>query len=182
MHPRLAPRYRDLERRSDALLESISSLTPEQRSFRPGPDAWSAVQVADHLARTERSVLDGLQRGLPEHLRRRKLRHVLAYPMVLAVMRVPVKVKAPLREIVPREVRPFDVVREEWAAARRGLRKHLEGLADDEVSAPLIRHPVAGPAGADKLLTFLAAHVRHHEFQLGRLVRHRGFPARHEPG
>lgn len=177
MHTTLQPKYDALERRTAAFLARVAALTPAQRSFRPAPGAWSAVQVADHLARTERSVLQALEKGIPEHRRKRTLRHALAYPMVMAAMRLPIKVKAPLPEIVPEEERPLEVVESDWRAARQAIRAHLEGIGDGEVGDALILHPVAGPAGADKLLAFLDAHLRHHEFQLGRLLRHRDFPA-----
>lgn len=177
MHAKLQPKYDALERRTAAVLARITALTPAQRSFRPAPGAWSAVLVADHLARTERSVLGALEKGIPEHRRRRKLRHLLAYPVVMAAMKLPVKVKAPLREVVPEEERPLEVVESDWRAARQAIRAYLEGIGDGEIGDALVVHPVAGPAGADKLLAFLDAHLRHHEYQLDRLLRHRDFPA-----
>lgn len=177
MHPSLQASYDALERRTDSLLSRISALKPAQRAFHPQPGAWSAVQVADHLARTEQTVVQGMKRGVPAHKRQRKLRHVLAYPLVMTAMRVPIRVKAPLPELVPREERPLEAVEADWRAARSSLRQHLEGIGEDDLDEPLILHPVAGPAGPGKLLAFLAAHIRHHEFQVGRLVKHRNFPA-----
>lgn len=176
MRPRLASRFDVLERRTRNLLSQLAALEPEQLAFRPRPDAWSLLGVADHLARSEREVVRSLEKGLPEGLSRRRLRHRLAYRAVMGVMASPLKVKAPIPTIVPQGDRPLEEIEAEWGEARRRLGEGLEAIPEAELDRPVMAHPVAGPLPPAQTLDFLDAHLRHHLRQVDRLRAHPDFP------
>jgi hypothetical protein len=73
MHPHVADAFRLLDDSRAALLAAIDALPPPQRTERPGPGRWSAVDVLEHLSLVESrfcSLLaaridEALQSGLP---------------------------------------------------------------------------------------------------------------------
>lgn len=176
MHADLLAPYDALERRTRNLLSQLAALDEEQRRFQPAPDAWCLLQVAEHLAITEETVLKGLQLGLPEG-RRRRLRDRLAHPLVKTLLRLPMRVKAPLPVLVPQEVHSLDDVRQRWSAARTALGEHLDGVSEQALAEPALLHPVAGPLDLRQTVHFLNTHFDHHLFQVDRIRKHRGFPA-----
>lgn len=56
LHPRLQPLVDEAEAARAALLAAVSEVSPALRAQRPRPDAWSVVEVLDHLARVEAGV------------------------------------------------------------------------------------------------------------------------------
>lgn len=175
MHPDLRPAYDALEQQKNDLLAEIATLTPAQRSFRPDPGSWSILQVADHLARSEKEVLAILRKGLPENRKHRTLKDRIAYFAVLGLMASPIRVKAPIKAILPPDDLELEGVTADWDAIRDELAEELAKI--DDLTSPIIAHPIAGPAAPRQTLKFLGAHIGHHERQVRRIRGHRGFPA-----
>lgn len=175
LHPQLLAPFDALERQKSNLLSQLAALDPAQQTFQPDATSWSVAQVVDHLARSEEEVVKILRKGLPESRHKRSLKDRLAYHLVLGFMASPLRVKAPLRSIVPPPEATAEVAARHWDAARAELLAELEKI--DDVETPVIAHPVAGPADARQTIRFLAAHVGHHLRQVQRIRRHRDFPA-----
>ena len=51
----------DIDAAQDKLLGLISGMTDEQWSFKPGPNRWSVAECVEHISRTERAILGGIQ-------------------------------------------------------------------------------------------------------------------------
>jgi preprotein translocase subunit SecF len=177
MHPSLQTSYDALERRKRDLLSPLSALSAEQLAFRPAADAWSLVEVADHLLRTEAAVLLGLEKGLPAHKRRPTLRQRLLRPLIGVALRLPLRIKVPTPVVAPRSDRTLDEVEAEWAQVRAALLAKLASLDPARLGAPVILHPIGGPMDVVRTLGFLGAHIDHHVHQVRRLRSHPGFPA-----
>jgi hypothetical protein len=177
MHPSLLGPYDAIERRKRDLLAQLSALSSAQLAFRPQPDAWSLAEVADHLVRLEAVVLAGVEKGLPEHKRRPRLRQRLMRPLVGLVLRSPLRVKVPTPVVVPRRDRTLDEVTQEWDEVRAALSGRLAGLDPARLGEPVMLHPIGGPADASAALRFIASHFDHHLHQVRRLRSHPGFPA-----
>jgi uncharacterized damage-inducible protein DinB len=56
----LAELVRAIDEAQDFLLGRISGLTDEQWTFKESPSRWSVAECVEHIARTERAVLDGI--------------------------------------------------------------------------------------------------------------------------
>jgi len=175
MHADLLAPYDALARRTRNLLSQLAALSEEQRRYQPAPDAWCLLQVAEHLAIIEETVTRGLERGLPAG-RRRGLRDRLAHPLMLTVLRLPVRVKAPMPVLVPQGVHSLEQVRQRWSTVRAALAAFLADVAADALDEPVIVHPFAGPLGIRQTVSFLGSHFDHHLFQVDRIRDHRGFP------
>ena len=181
MHPSLLASYDALERHTRNLLSQLGALSAEQLAFRPAPDSWCLLEVADHLVRTEAAVVLGLEKGLPAHKRRPTWRQRLARPLVVPALRWPIRIKVPTALVQPRAGRTLDEVKTEWRQVRAALAGELAALDAGRLREPVILHPIGGPVDAAQTLAFLGAHVDHHGHQVRRIRACPGFPAR-RPG
>ena len=57
-------RFREIEGKKSDLLDRLSRWTDDQLYFSPAAAQWSAVQVVDHLVRTESEIQKVVLRGL----------------------------------------------------------------------------------------------------------------------
>ncbi len=168
-----------LARERRAVLAALDAMTPAQRAFQPGPDAWSPGGIVEHLVRVERAMLAGMERELAAGDGRKELgppsqAKILA---TFAAMRLPARYKVPgaAAGFVSPMGEAYEVLRAEWLALEerwvaldRTLPPALEAVA-------LVRHPVAGPLKAADAAQFCALHAAHHRSQLDRTVRAAGF-------
>ena len=89
--------------------------------------------------------------------------------MVIKVFEKDIPVEVPLPELEPTGGVSLDDLIIRWEAARTGLRQALEQIPPETLTAPIGRHPVAGPMDARETLEFLAAHLDHHLRQIRRI-------------
>lgn len=171
MHPRLLAPFAAFERRKHDLLARLAQLDDRRLNHRPQPGAWSLLEVADHLARTEGAVADALHEGLPAAKARRTLKHRVMYRLVLATLALPVRVKVPTNApgVHPGEELTLDGVGAGWERQRGKLVAELERFGDADMKRMVVRHPIAGPVGPRQTLAFLNVHFDHHLYQVKRI-------------
>lgn len=175
MIPRLQARYDELEQRRSDLLVELSGLDGSQLAFRPSSEAWSVLQVAQHLLLVEEAIL--AQRPEQE-LCRRNPRQRVGHLLVSLVLKTGLRVRVPTRRVVPEPVVDLGETAERWERARDGLRARLEELTVQTARNVFARHPIAGPLDAAESLLFLTRHFDHHLGQVRRIRSAPGFPDR----
>ncbi len=173
--PRLHADHLDaLARAHAAFLAAVDALTPEVRGRRPSADAWSPVEVLEHLVLAEEATLRSIERrvaggagcsdlGAPPRWKAAALMVAVASPFRF---RVPARARA-----VHPAGAPSDALRAGFAGFDARWRALAEVLPDALVDAGLMRHPVAGPLTAADAARFTAAHVERHRRQVGRAAR-----------
>jgi DinB superfamily len=161
-----------LEKRTQSLLRELGKWSPEQLQFRPAPEAWSALQLVDHLIRVERTVLAAMRSHLSE-THAIKANDRVQSAVLLVVMALPIRVKAPgpvAAAIRPVPTQPdLGSLRGTWASDRRLLTEFLRGLSAADRKKGLLRHPAGGWTSASGALLFVHLHLRHHRYQFARL-------------
>jgi uncharacterized damage-inducible protein DinB len=168
MRRKLVSRLEAMDVRKDALLRLLSDQPPDRLALRPPSGGWNALDVVQHLVLVEEGVLGyaGKKRQGPPQpvpfLDRGRL------GLLVAVLRSPLRFRAPAPQVVPAETLPLDGLRARWAEARRSLGAFVADLPDERLRALVFRHPIAGALDAAGTLTFLDEHVRHHEGQIRR--------------
>jgi hypothetical protein len=153
---------------ADAYAATIATLTPEQWTHRPAPDAWTPADITEHLARTY-SQYAGESRGKDSlRIRLGFLRLILARafvkPRLLSGAPFP-KAKAPraLRPVSGPDT-PADGVALFRATGESCLRD-LGILAERRPHRQLV-HPYLGHLPLYDIVLFAAQHIRHHHRQL----------------
>jgi DinB superfamily len=162
-----------LERQKAALVRRIEAWPHDWLADKPAPSEWSALEVLDHLRKTELAVLHSCETNL-------KSRHHVVSPyergkalVFLAMMRLPIKVRVPepVSFVLPGHVISLHTVLESWAAERALLKAFLEPLTASTENVGLVFHPAVGWMNLTAAMSFLSVHLRHHEYQLRRIKK-----------
>lgn len=176
MRARIESRLDDLDRWKGAFLGALSATSPERLAFRANDVGWNALDVVQHLVLVEEGVLSYARKKLlaPPQPVSVVDRGKLAF--LVAVLRSPVRFRAPVAQVVPSETLPLEASAERWDRSRRELRTLLLGLPAERRAALFFRHPAAGGLDPAGTLVFVHEHARHHEAQVRRIGRAPGAP------
>ena len=175
MLPELRKGFDTHEVTRERFLSRVRAAAPVQRSYRATPGTWSMLDVTEHLVLAEEHSVLGVEKGPPPGVRA-TLAASFRMVLVRGVMDSPIRVKVPVARVLPTGTPALDALEERWMVAARRLAELFERVEQGERGVARFRHPVAGWVGAREGLGFLAAHIRHHERQLGRIQSLPGFP------
>jgi len=173
MERSVLPQYRLLDCEKKAFLATLDPWLPVELCVRPAPDGWSAVDVLDHVAKTERAVFASMRENFNQPIRI-SLPDRLCGAFIIQFMRTPLRVRVPDRvaaAILPDGTADFTPLRRTWNASQAELKEWLSRLEKDPRSLVGFEHPVSGWMSVSQGLGFLASHVRHHRYQLVRIMR-----------
>ena len=159
-----------LETRRHQMISEADKLSAAQLTFRPAPNAWSALDVIEHLVKVEEAIAARIRpreaRGLVETA---KVKAALGIMRVVFMARG--RIKVPVQGILPLGGVTLSDLVSRWEAARAAMRERLEGFGDQDWSRPMMRHPLLGRLTPTECLTFLRWHMAHHRRQIGRIRR-----------
>ena len=153
----------------DATLADLAQW-PEPRLHRkPAAAEWSALEVLDHLARTDASIVAQMRKNAAAPLPLTLVNRA-AGKAFNVMFRAPIRVKTPAAAsaILPTAPPDYASAASAWNAAVGQLRAFLESL-DSAPQGAVFTHPGAGPMALGTALEFLETHTRHHLHQLERL-------------
>ena len=176
MLPILAKHWDALESRRQALLAELAATSPAGLAFRPAPDAWNLEDVAQHLWLIEKGAVHILR----DRFDKPPLARDPWSPVKIAAMRLLVqrgiRIKAPVKEIIPQQRMSLDVLHDEWERTRLALRGLLEQVTPDRLGKRIFRHPFFGPMTIAESAEFVWRHHDHHLHQVRRIRAAAGFP------
>ncbi len=159
-----------LEEQKSELLTLVRGWPEARLQFHPAPGQWSALQVFDHIERTERVILDAAKAGVvrPHSL---GARDRLGYLFLEKVFQTERKVKVPssAKIVLPGAEPGMDNVLARWQETRNDLRVFYDALTPEQLRRGIFRHPVAGWMDMTRILGFFSVHITHHVFQIQRL-------------
>ena len=98
---RLLRRLDQIEERRDTLLGELDALREEDRARRPEAEVWSVNEVVEHMVRAERYVLRALFDDSVRKDRPRTLRNRILHRVVIWILKGPISVKVPGRDMDP---------------------------------------------------------------------------------
>lgn len=157
-----------------AFVEALDSLRPEQRALKPSLEAWSPVEIAEHVYRSERAVLRGLERQLDPAGERRELSRPsrAKFAALMVAFRSPKKFKVPegASASAPGGM-TYHEIREGWFGFPAQWEAILGLIPKDLLDVGLIRHPISGPMTLGQCAQFLTAHTARHLKQLERAAK-----------
>ena len=165
-----------IESRRRAMVAEADGMTAEQLTFRPAPDAWSTLDVLEHLVKVEEGIASRLRPREP-----RKPMEAVRAKVALGLMRLVFglrrRIKVPVQAVLPLGGVTLSDLVGRWEVAQAALRERLEGFAPQDWSRPMMRHPALGLLTPFEGLTFIHWHMAHHRRQIARIRRARGYPA-----
>lgn len=171
----------DLDAARGAFVARVDALTDDQRAFRPAPGAWSPVEIAEHLWRTEKGLAWGLDRQVQAGDGRRDLGP--RDPGGMA--RLAEAMRGGGRMTMPRSAAPYIApqgaswgeVRAGWRETAAEWRRVAATVPDRLAEVGVLSHALAGPLTPAEGARFAALHAEHHGRQLDRVEGHPDFPA-----
>jgi hypothetical protein len=162
------------------LLATVANLTPEQATFKPVPEEWSALENIEHLVLAEFSgvskiwqAADNFRDGTPVFTGRHTNQGLSIDEVVARTWKA--------KEIAPPIATPhiggplgyWISSCESCQSVLEQLGKTLEGLDLEQVIFP---HFLSGPLDSRQRLEFLRFHLDRHRAQIERLLAHKDFP------
>ncbi len=172
MTPKLQRRFDTLERSKTEMLQTLASWTPEQLAFRPAPDAWSATEIVDHIARTESGIYQAVSGNMASPQPLGKKDRLTSF-VVRCIMRSPLKAKIPseMTTILPNAAITPDQAILAWDKARTLWCKLVSTATPRQIEGGVFSPPRGGWMSLEDTLLFLRLHHEHHLAQLGRLQK-----------
>jgi hypothetical protein len=173
MTARLQRMIARLERQKAELVRRIEEWPQDWLSYKPVPAEWSALEVLDHLRKTEMAVLRPCEQNL------KSSKHSVTpferdkAVAFLAIMQLPIRLKVPepVSFVRPDHSTFLQTVLDSWAAQRFQLNVFEGVLKPSDENVGLVFHPAVGWMAFHASLSFLSAHLRHHEYQLQRIKK-----------
>lgn len=159
-----------LEAQKRRLLSQVEGWSAARLRCRPSPGAWSAVEVFDHLVKTEEAILAAAKQGLTAP-HRIGIRDRLGTLFLQKVFQTDRKVKAPASapQVLPDQSANLESVLERWQSTRTDFADFQDRLSSDQAHLGIFRHPVCGWMGVPQIRAFFFVHMVHHGFQISRL-------------
>jgi uncharacterized damage-inducible protein DinB len=181
--PQLTPEDRalltaHLNRTRDLVLAEVSSLRPDQWTFRPDEESWSIAECADHIATIEHRVFSmvskRMQAAAPDPQRaaevQRKTPWILeAVPSRKERVKVPQGIENHTHFTIPREF--ADSFQE-----RRGMLLKYVSETQDPVHDRVAPHPVFKDLDGCQWLLMISLHSERHAAQIAEVKAHPAFP------
>jgi len=175
MLPKLAGGFGALDAARERFLAELHRATERQRRYRPEPDAWSMLDVTEHLVLAEERSLLGVLKG-PRAGARVTLATHARMALVRLVLMAGIRVQVRITGVHPEGTHSFEALESRWTTARHGLVTAYASLDARAAAGPRFRHPLTGWVSAGEGLSFLAIHIRHHTRQVRRIRAAGGFP------
>ncbi len=162
----------------DRLLDELKNYSQEQLSAKPRPDAWSVLQVMQHLMMAEAKSIQYIKKktSYPEGLKKAGALSGLRPAFLKFFLWLPLKYKAPaiVNEDHFRENISLDALSTEWRASRGELVHFFENLKPEWKDKEIFRHALAGRMPPEGMLTFFSDHFARHRKQIDRTLQQVG--------
>lgn len=159
------------------MLQAVSGLSAEQRTFQPAEDRWSVAGCVEHIILTEDFVFQTMHRVLetpPQPAKQSEVRH--KDPMVIE--KVPAR---NFRVMGPEMVHPknrwpdFEELLGRFHATRQRSMSFAEATEAD-LRSHFFPHPFLGDLDCYQWLLFLGLHCERHVRQLEEVKEDPRFP------
>jgi len=152
-----------------AIVSDVAALPEAAQHWRANDDAWSPLDVIEHLVLAEQVVLGDLEsaptRMAPEPTAVHRVRRLIVW----LVLRLGIRVRVPVDRMRPTGTTTFAALRTRWDDQHIALRRLVTGMDRRGLQRHIFRHPIAGPLNTPQALRLLSAHLDTHRRQLERL-------------
>ncbi|MCC7223807.1 MAG: DinB family protein [Chitinophagales bacterium] len=180
MIPALAQRFEQFEQLRTEFWDDIAASSPEQRLFKPKPDAWSMLQVAQHIIAAEEATLlfVSTRQRIKSSFWGRWRSRIRSFGLKLFLLS-PLKAKAPnVPGLVPDGSKSYEQLSNHWDAVREQWRQFLTNFEAEHLEDVVFKHPIAGKFNLLQTIDdFMAPHISHHLQQLQRIKASPDFPS-----
>ncbi|MDZ4844143.1 MAG: DinB family protein [Chitinophagales bacterium] len=171
--------FKSIEEQRKNLLDEIAKLSHAQQNFKPSPDAWSILQVVNHLLFSETNVVKYMLKKMQgiATVEKAGFQAKVRSVVLNSFLKSPFKFKAPKAAMpTQEEVYIFENLRKQWNETRSGFAKILDQLNPADAEKLIFKHPLSGKFNIYQTMSFMQEHVAHHIRQVARIKAHPNFP------
>lgn len=172
-HADLNKTFAKLEKQRAELFERLKDYDEKILNQRPAENAWSVMEVIDHLTIAERSSYQYLQKKIQDKNAAQKtgLKELFRSVLLNAYLASNKKFKAPSLTLPAATYLTRAEAEKAWSEARKDIECVWTGLPVELLDRNWFKHPRAGKLNLKQMLTFMMAHVAHHEKQIERTLK-----------
>lgn len=160
-----------LEEQRNSLLLRLGGIDQHLWFKKPTDRDWSISEIAHHLVLCEQEVLHQIHNRKSYQDNRRNFRDTIGMALVHFAFNYGLRVKVPMKSVVPQGRYAFNDIKEAWKRARRELHDYLSTVNNDCYDEIVFRHPVAGSMNICQTLDLIGLHISHHIRQIDRTER-----------
>jgi hypothetical protein len=168
----------ELQASQQAVVDTVKGLTPEQMTFKPGPDRWSVAECVEHLAATEPMLFGFIQGKVLKTAPASEADRAKASGKDTGIMTMVTDRSKKFQ--APAEIRPTgrwtgkDALLKAFEDARAKTIDWAKTTQDD-----LRAHVMSGPGGeldGFQWIMYLSGHSRRHLGQIKEVMASANFP------
>jgi hypothetical protein len=174
-------KFKSIEEQRKNLLNEIAKLSHVQQNFKPAPDAWSILQVVNHLVHAETGIIKYMLKKIQgiSTVEKAGIQAKLRLILLKIFLKSPLKFKAPkFLNVVHEEVYIYDNLNKQWGDVRAEFGKILDQLNPADAEKLLFKHPISGRFNIYQTMSFMREHIDHHIKQIGRIKANPNFPSK----
>jgi hypothetical protein len=166
--------WNKLESQRLAIIKSVSDLEHELITYRIASEKWNISEIFQHLVMSEKLSMIYLRkkRKYSAEIPNKTILTDLRSMILQFFMWNPIPLKAPARVNRFDPGRSLKDIIDEWGQIRTDMNNFLEELDSRFFNSELYKHPAVGKLTLDHMLRFFYVHVKRHEKQLHRIIKH----------
>lgn len=174
MKEQIADLFENLEKKKGQVINTLDSMSEEQRRFKVNSEGWDCLQIALHVVKAEQLSVGLMHRNFrrKDELQKAGLGSKIRMFLLRMGLSLPLRFKAPKMVDVTGHTPDYEQLISDWNKVRLNLKKLLDDCDEKTAGKGLYTHPRAGKLNAKQALHFLNLHLSHHQKQLFRIAEH----------
>jgi DinB superfamily len=166
-----------LEKTSQEFLKSIENLTEEQLLFKPKESKWSILECAEHIAITEETLKNVVQKQL-----KLPADSVLVKSLRMTEKKIIDRLTFRLIKVnAPEQIKPTGRFTDISSAKQAFIQQRKANISyvisnNDALLHHYWKHPATGTINLYHTIILMAAHCKRHTLQIEEIKNHKAFP------
>ncbi len=170
---KLASLY-SFDKRLRTLFELLDRNPTDKYQNSPAEKEWTVIQVLDHLYVSQQGPLNYCKKKIKagDAIPESGLFDAIKMKVYLLFLFSPIKFKAPKVVSNPSNDWEYNEIKTKHLQFLEDLKDFVEAYPDKFSNKAIYKHPIAGRITMDHTISFFEAHLRHHQFQINRLLKY----------
>lgn len=174
MNPSLRQEFDQLERKTQQLFAELDQIEETKLNLAPHPDAWSVLQVLDHLEKIESGTHAYITKKLSHNPKLKKsnlLTHIKSFLLHLALKIPGAKYKAPQRLLPKPAEETYSEIKTRWKGTREKMETAFEPMSEELLHAEFFKNGNVGYIKILQQMSFINLHFDKHRTQIDRTLK-----------
>lgn len=172
--------FQEVEEARRGFIDAVSGLSAQQYRYKPAPDQWAILDIAEHMVWAEQIGVNGMWKALEGIKNGEPIWEGTPTHGGRSIEEV-VELTWQTKEKVPEVAKPrWGGALDFWIEALKACQPLLAALevalADYDPAKIIYPHPISGPLNVLQRIEFLRFHLNRHQAQVERIKSAPAFP------